>query len=293
MASMERIFDFFSKIPSISFGLSDIADIALVAFVLYKGIKLIRETRAFQILKGLILLAVVFFFVYEFNMQASTYIFRFIFSNIVFLLIVIFQQEIRQIVERMGSSGTGFFKSVLKISGNVADENVNNAIIEICKAVQKMSNEKIGSLIVMEKNTPLSDVLKTGTEVDAKISEELMGNIFYPKSPLHDGAAIVRDGRLLSAGCVLPLTKNNSDVASELGTRHRAAIGVSESSDAMAVVVSEETGGISVAVGGNLTRNLNESELREKLMDYLAPTSSSNGQNEKSGIRKFVKGLKK
>ena len=154
-----------------------------------------------------------------------------------------------------------------------------------------MSKTKTGSLIVMEKETLLGDVIKTGKPVDAQITHELIGNIFFPKSPLHDGAAVVREGRLHSAGCVLPLTREN--VASDLGTRHRAALGMSEQSDAMIIVSSEETGIVSVAFKGNLTRGLNESELREMLMNYLVEDSSEESKSEGNIITKFFKGIKK
>lgn len=293
MFSLDRVFDFFTKIPSIKFGITDLMDIFFVFLVLYIGIRIIRETRAFQMMKGLLLLALGYFIAYGFEMQASTYIFRFIFSNIIFLFIVIFQPEIRQVVEHIGTNRMNLLKSLFKASDEGVNEVITSSTIEICKAVQKMSDEKIGALIVMEKNTHIVDVIRTGTEIDAKVSEELMGNIFYPKSPLHDGAAVIKDGRVVAAGCVLPLTKHNDEVSSELGTRHRAALGISESSDSMAVVVSEETGAISVAQGGNLTRGISEAELREKILDYLIVSSESKGQNEKNSLVKFVKGLKK
>ena len=169
---------------------------------------------------------------------------------------------------------------------------VSDAIIEIAKAVQRMSESKTGSLIVMEKEMLLGEVIKTGTAVDAKITHELIGNIFYPKAPLHDGAAIVRNGRLICAGCVLPLTKNN-DISSDLGTRHRAAIGMSEQSDAMIVVTSEETGVISVAFKGELTRNLTESKLRELLMDYLIETAPEGSSAVVNNLMNKFKGKKK
>ena len=164
--------------------------------------------------------------------------------------------------------------------------------IEIAKAVFRMSDGKIGSLIVMEKEMLLGDVIKTGKPVDAQITHELIGNIFFPKSPLHDGAAVVRDGRLHSAGCVLPLTRSD-EVSSDLGTRHRAALGMSEQSDAMIIVSSEETGIVSVAFKGNLTRGLNEAELREMLMNYFVDDLSDKGGSDGNFITKFLKGIKR
>lgn len=292
MTVFENIADFFSKIPSLNFGITDFLDICLVTFVLYNGIKLIRETRAFQLVKGLLLLAFAYLIITLLEMQASSYVLGIVFQNIFIILIILFQQEIRQVIERVGKSK--FTSLSLFIKGNNAEKAaiVSDAIIEIAKAVQRMSNSKTGSLIVMEKETLLGDITKTGKPVDAQITHELIGNIFFPKSPLHDGAAVVRNGRLHSAGCVLPLTKSD-EVASDLGTRHRAALGMSEQSDAMIIVTSEETGIISVAFKGNLTRELTESELREMLMNYLIDSSSDKLNGEGNIFTKFVKGIKK
>ena len=286
----ENITDFFSKATSLRPGLTDILDIAVVAFIIYNGIKLIRETRAFQLVKGLLLFGVFYLLVSQIEMQASTYIFRFVFQNIFVILIILFQQEIRQVLEKVGKSRLTGISNLIMGSKNERDQNVSHAIIEIAKAVQRMSDSKTGSLIVMEKDTLLGDVINTGTSVDAAISHELIGNIFFPKSPLHDGAAIVRNGRLLCAGCVLPLTKNDN-ISSDLGTRHRAALGMSEQSDAMVVVTSEETGTISVAYKGVLMRGLNESELREKLINYFIESNKTS--EEKGFFKKLFKDLKK
>ena len=180
-------------------------------------------------------------------------------------------------------------------STNIDAKNkvVNEAIIEISKAVQRMSDSKTGSLIVMEKELLLGDVIKTGIAIDAVVTHELVGNIFYPNTPLHDGAAIVRNGKLLCAGCVLPLTKNDG-ISSDLGTRHRAALGMSEQSDAIVVVTSEETGIISVAIGGELIRNLTEAELREKLINHLIDDRKESKITGEDGVlKKIFKGKKK
>ncbi len=291
MAFFDNITEFFTKLPSLKFGIADVLDIVLVAFVLYNGIKLIRETRAFQLVKGLLFLGVVYFLISQIEMQASSYIFRVLFQNIFIILIILFQQEIRQIIERLGKSKFTSLSNLFKGNGAGGNETVSDAIIEIAKAVQRMGDSKTGSLIVMEKEMLLGDVIKTGTAIDAQITHELIGNIFFPKSPLHDGAAIVRDGRLLCAGCVLPLTKNE-EISSDLGTRHRAALGMSEQSDAMVVVTSEETGIISVAFKGELKRGLTEAELREMLINYLLESSSDSDDDSRS-IKKIFKGWKK
>lgn len=290
MAFVENIFGFFSKLPSLKFGITDALDIILVAFILYNGIKLIRETRAFQLVKGLLVLGIIYLLISQLEMQASSYIFRIVFQNIFIILIILFQQEIRQVIERVGKSKFTSLSNLFKGSSVANNEIVSEAVIETAKAVQRMSESKTGSLIVFEKEMLLGDVIKTGTAVDAKITHELIGNVFFPKSPLHDGAAIVRDGRLLCAGCVLPLTKND-EISSDLGTRHRAALGMSEQSDALVVVTSEETGIISVALKGELKRHLTEAELREMLLNYLLESTS--GSDDNGTIRKIFKGWKK
>lgn len=291
MTFFGNIADFFSKIPSLSFGITDLLDICLVAFVIYNAIKLIRETRAFQLVKGLLLLGVGYLIIGMLEMQASSYIFRFVFQNIFIILIILFQQEIRQVLERVGKSKFTNISLLLKGNRVAQEETVGNAVIEIAKAVQRMSDSKTGSLIVMEKEMLLGDVIKTGKSIDAFVTHELIGNIFFPNSPLHDGAAVVRNGRLLCAGCVLPLTKSD-DVSSDLGTRHRAALGMSEQCDAMIIVTSEETGIISVAFKGELIRGLNEAELREKLLNYLIDTLPDR-DSDSGMLKKMFKGWKK
>lgn len=287
----ESIFDFFSKITSLNFGILDFIDICLVTFILYNAIKLIRETRAFLLVKGLLLLGVLYFVIYQLQMQASLYIFRLVFQNLFIVLIILFQQEIRQVIERIGKNNFSSLGNIFKSGHDDLADTVRDAIIEIAKAVQRMSDSKTGALIVMENEMLLGDIVRTGTPVDAKITHELIGNVFFPKSPLHDGAALVRNGRLLCAGCVLPLTKNE-DISSDLGTRHRAALGISEQCDAMVIVVSEETGTVSIAFKGALERDVNEAQLREILSDYLIKDDDSS--NSSGGFfRKILKGLKK
>ncbi|MCR5151203.1 MAG: diadenylate cyclase CdaA [Clostridiales bacterium] len=271
MSSLENIFDFFSRIPSLQFTVWDFFDILLVTAVIFLLIKWLRETRAFQLVKGLALLGISYIVVYEFNMQASTYLLRTVFKNIFIILLILFQPEIRHAFELMGTTFG------LKIRGESEyDAAIRSAINEIVMACERMSETKTGALIVMERDVLLGDIVNNGTGIDAVVTQELIGNIFFPKSPLHDGAAVIRQGRLCAAGCYLPLTSNH-DISTDLGTRHRAALGLSEVSDAIIVVVSEETGIISIAQGGSITRSLTESELREKLLDfydlsYLKPT---------------------
>ena len=292
MSFFDNITDFFSKLPSLKFGVADFLDICLVAFIIYHGIKLIRETRAMQLVKGLLLLGLAYLIVYQFEMQSSAYIFRLVFQNIFIVLIILFQQEIRQVIERVGKSKFTALSALIKGSDDDVNTVINTAVIEVAKAVQRMSGNKTGSLIVFEREVHLGDVIKTGTLVEAKVTHELVGNIFFPNSPLHDGAAIIRDGRLHSAGCVLPLSKNEN-ITREIGTRHRAAIGISETTDAIVVITSEETGIISYAFKGELVRNVTEAELREVLLNNLIDTAPEKLSADKDAFKKLFKGWKK
>ncbi|MBR2732350.1 MAG: DNA integrity scanning protein DisA nucleotide-binding domain protein, partial [Clostridia bacterium] len=201
------------------------------------------------------------------------------------------QQEIRKIIEHLGKNRVSGLANLLKGADTLQSETEQDVIIEIAKAVQRMSDSKIGSLIVMERETPLGDVSRTGTPVDAVVTHELIGNIFFPNSPLHDGAAIVRDNRIMCAGCVLPLMTHSEELSSDLGTRHRAAVGMSEVSDAVVVVTSEETGTISIAEGGRLQRGFSESSLREYLLNALIKKNAQNQEGE-SALVKFFKRFK-
>ncbi len=267
LASLTEGFEEFKRAVFSFDRISDLLDVLLVAFVIYSIIKLIRETRAIQLAKGVLLLAVLYVIVSLLDMQASEYIMSFVFGNLLLILIVIFSPEIRHALESMGRSSVSNINifNFRNRSDDLLEENVRNAINCVCRACADMSDKKIGALIVFEKDTMLGEIIKTGTAVDALVTTELIGNIFFPKAPMHDGAAIIKDGRVAAAGCILPLTDNN-ELSSELGTRHRAAIGLSESSDAVVAVVSEETGAISVAEKGVLKRGISDGDLREILM---------------------------
>ena len=268
-------------------GISDLFDVILVAFVIYSGIKLIRETRAFQLAKGVLLLAGIYLIVTLFEMRASEFILSFIFTNLLMILVVIFAPELRHALESMGRSSVSVFNIFKNRDETELQENIKNSINSVCRACTDMSDKQIGALIVFEKETLLGEIAKTGTNLDAKVTTELIGNIFFPKAPMHDGAVIIKDGRVVSAGCILPLTGKN-DVSSELGTRHRAAIGMSETSDAIVVVVSEETGAISVAKKGYLNRDVSVGDLREILNKNL--TDENNGDS--SRLKRILRGGK-
>ncbi len=247
----------------------DIADIALVAFAIYYSIKLVRQTRAFNLVKGIVFMGLVYMIVSTLNMSAASYLFSHIFSDIVIVMILLFQPEIRHAIE---SFGRGDFRKLsifsIRNSDFTADE-MRACSSNIAKAVSNMSDKKIGALIVLEGKTLLGEIISTGSLVDSAATSAVIENIFFPKAPLHDGAVIIRDGRIHSAGCILPLTQK--DISKELGTRHRAALGMSEHSDALVIVVSEETGFISTAKGGELKRKLTLGELIEILNEHLVP----------------------
>ncbi len=281
---VETISDYAVKLKNIilSFGFVDFLDILLVAFIIYQAIKLLRDTRAFQLIKGLLLVALAYAVIKLLNMQASEYIFKTLFSNLILVLIILFNPEIRHALETAGRNGfKNFVKKYFTKGGYEAGDahSMKFVVSEFVKSVKSMSDNKIGSLTVFERNTLLGEIIKTGTVVDAAAKEQMFGNIFFPNSPLHDGAAIVRDGRIYAAGCILPLTQS-TNINKELGTRHRAAIGLSEQSDALLVVTSEETGLISVAQNGTLTRGITTEELEKILLKGLSVSNKEKGKIE-------------
>ena len=272
---VDHIFSFFNQIfytiANIRF--FDIIDILIVSFIVYKAIEFLRETRAGQLIKGVVVLLVVFFLADTLNLVSIKWILDTIFDVALIALIVIFQPELRRALERMGQTN---IKSIGRgDSTNLFDVRLNNCIDAVCQGVSVMSDKRIGALIVFERNTMLGDIANTGTVLSADPSYEMLLNIFFPKSPLHDGALLVRDGYFHSAGCILPLTANNS-LSSQLGTRHRAAIGMSENSDAVVLVVSEETGTISIAVNGSIKRDFNSVTLKEELYNQLKVHEENN-----------------
>lgn len=260
-----------STVKTIS--LFDIVDIALVAFVVYKGIALIRGTRAAQLIKGILILAVSYFVAAQLNLQAMKFLLVNVFQYGVFALLVVFQPELRRILEQVGRSGNRLRYNLFAITVKDAEkheEETRTAIKAVCSAAVTLQKTKTGALVVFENVTKLGEIIKTGTVIDAAPMHDLLCNIFFPNSPLHDGAVIISDGRVYAAGCFLPLSQNQQ-ISRELGTRHRAALGMSENSDALVVIVSEETGVISLAKGGVLQRNLTADTLRTALERGLLP----------------------
>lgn len=273
---MSHINDLLNKILSVfsTFSISDFLDIVVVAIVIYICIRIIRESRALQLVKGLIYLAMVYGVVNLLNMEASSFIFKSIFSNILIILVILFSPEMRKILEQVGHGATAkSLKTIIHPGVAIELAEISDAIESVCKACSDMSDQKVGALICFENNTLLGDVIATGTEVHARVSKELVENIFFPKSPLHDGAMVIRDGKIYAAGCILPLTKKT--VSTALGTRHRAGIGLTEQSDAIVVIVSEETGFISVVQNGVLQRDISDGDLRDILMTAFVPSGTS------------------
>ncbi len=253
-----------------SVGFFDIVDILILTFLVYKAVELWRDSRARTLLKGIILIVVMYALSGWLGMIGINWILEMVVNYAIVLLVVIFQPELRHALERVGHSSFSFFGK----STSVVDETKANCISQVCKAVGVMSNAKIGALIVFENKTLLGDIIKTGTEIDAFVTSAMVNNIFFPKSPLHDGAVVIRDNRITAAGCILPLT-NNRDISADLGTRHRAALGISENSDAVTVVVSEETGIISLTYNGQITRNYNIQTLQQELCNIFVDTNKT------------------
>lgn len=229
----------------------DIIDILVIAFVIFKAIEFLRETRAGQLVKGIIMLFVIYAIADWLGLAVLEWTLSKVVDSVIIVAAVIFQPELRRILERVGRTN---FKTGQLLDGE--QDEISKSIDCIARAAGMMQDQKIGALIVFERKTQLGEIINTGTVVDAAPSVSVVNNIFFPKSPLHDGAMIVRDGRIYAAGCILPLTQR-TDISSALGTRHRAAIGMTENSDAVVLVVSEETGIISIVSNGQIKRNFN------------------------------------
>lgn len=272
----------FSVIKTIT--LFDIIDILLVAFLLYKSVQFIRETRAEQLIKGIILFVLAYYISTVLGLKAMSFILINIFQFGVLALIVVFQPELRSALEHLGRSSVGKFRFFSFDDSKEKEMAICNDIYEVCDAAQAFQKDRIGALILFERKTRLGEIVKTGTIIDAKVSSELICNIFYPKAPLHDGAMVIRDGRVYAAGCFLPLSQNQ-EISRELGTRHRAALGISESCDVLVVVVSEETGVISLVQHGVIKRNLDVDTLRAALEKELVPARPSDKKDKKGTVK--------
>ena len=243
----------------------DILDMAIVAFVFYKILILMKSTRAASLLKGVLVFLAALMLSFVLEMRSITFIMRSLVNWGVLALVILFQPEIRRILEEVGSR-----RFIALFSRTETGTELEQAIDQTVLACTEMSQSRTGALIVFERENVLDDMVRSGTVLDAAVSSELLKNIFFVKAPMHDGAVIVRNGRVLGAGCMLPLSKN-VNLSRDLGMRHRAGIGMSENSDAVVVIVSEETGSISVAIGGMLKRHLKPETLTNILRNELIP----------------------
>ena len=270
---MTAILNFFQnllyQIPKI--GISDIIDILVVSFLIYTVLRLVRSSSAARVAWTVLVLLIATWLTSVFNLYACNWILNKILELGFISLVVIFQPEIRRAMERFG--GKFFLNLVDPASKKSVEESAIEATVSACEI---MSKERVGVLLIFERSVSLEEYFKTGTLIDAKVTEQLLRNLFFPKASLHDGAVIVRGGRIAAAGCVMPLSEN-THLSSDLGTRHRAGIGTSEVSDAVVVIVSEETGTISVAIGGMLKRHLAPQTLEKLLSNELMTNEDTKG----------------
>lgn len=279
---------------AMNFQFKDAVDIIVVAFLIYGVVKLVRETRAGQLVKGLFLLVILFIISSYFNLVMVSRVLAYFFQFAFVAILIVFQPEIRKALEQVGRNNVGQSIAAVVTGRDRSYDRaqIRKAINAVVDGVGILQQLKMGALIVFERKTKLGDIIETGTQINCEPSGQIVGNIFFNKAPLHDGAMIIRDGMIHAAGCILPLTKNTS-VSAELGTRHRAALGVSEESDAVVVVVSEETGQISVAVNGVLARRFTRDTLRDVLEGYLIPQEEASTVRRKFDVLKSKRTVKK
>ena len=278
---LESFFSAFNQFRTISF--IDIIDILIVAYIIYRVMKLLKDTSAERLVKGIIVLVGIMLLASMLHLTMISWLLQQALSVGVFAVVVVFQPELRRLLEQIGKGNL----SRMLIPDTDPDV-VESMIVATVSACADMSRTKTGALIVFERRERLGEIISTGTAVDAAPSAELIKNIFFKNSPLHDGAMVVRAGRICAAGCVLPLSGNQS-LSRDLGTRHRAAVGMSESADSVLVVVSEETGAISVAIGGMLKRHLSPDMLR-KLLENELLDSEKQEKSRLAAIRDIWKG---
>ena len=259
-------------------------DILCLTFVIYQGIKIVRETRAGQLVKGISFLAVLFIISNWLGLKSMSFLLENVFQIGVIALLVVFQPELRRALERLGRTNVVSVLPSRQDEGHVS-ERISTMIDAVVEASKTMSMERTGALMVFELKTKLGEIIGTGTVISAVPSASLICNIFFKNSPLHDGAMILRDGQVYAAGCYLPLSDNDT-ISRQLGTRHRASLGMSENSDALVVVVSEETGFISYAQNGKLVRNIDTAQLRKNLEETLLPERHTEPSEKKESVRK-------
>ena len=282
MAGLQNLFQ---KISSMQW--SDYLDILLVAYAIYSLLPLIRTPNTMRIARAVLAVLIIAWLTGEMNLHTVNYILNQVLAVGVLAVVVLFQPELRRMLDRLGNVR---LRNLLGLTR--ASQDLDPIISQTVAACEVMSREKVGALIVFAREARLDEYFKTGTELDAQVSEQLIRNIFFVKAPLHDGAMIIRDGRIAAAGCVLPLSDSNR-LSADLGTRHRAAVGMSETSDAVVVIVSEETGTISVAVGGMLKRHLAPQTLGRLLSNELRAGEISEDQTILAKARTVLYSLMK
>lgn len=279
--------DIISRLGSIaqSVGFADIVDIAIISVIVYYVLSMFKKTRAYQLLTGVIVFFLVYILAQHFKLKALTFLIDNMLQVGLIALLVVFQPELRRALEQMGSMNILARNFLHRRTYEDAEiDRLRKSIAAICDGVERMSEKQTGALIVMEKFTRLETVKQSGTPVNADITPELIGTIFYDGSPLHDGAVVIHDGRITHAGCVLPLS-DNLEISKEMGTRHRAALGISEVSDVIALVVSEETGTISYAKDGVLRRHQDRHLLYEMLTkEFIQPIVDAQEKNIQTGF---------
>ena len=282
------LIDFFENIKRLItyFTIFDLLDIIIVSFLVYYLIVFIRDTRTQQLMKGILFIAIAYVLASWLKLNTLRYIIEFIINNGVLAMIIIFQPELRSFLEHMGRSKLSSVSNLF--ASEETHETQLNTINGVVEAFRTLKKQKMGALVIFEREDNLNDIAGTGTRVDALPMAGVIANIFFNKAPLHDGAMIIRNGRVHSAGCILPLTKNNN-ISADLGTRHRAAIGMSENSDAVVLVLSEETGHLSIAIGGQLRRFESVTEFTSELMQILLP---ENDEKSEKKSQRFIAGVK-
>lgn len=272
--TVEFLADIASRILNVvaSIELVDVIDMLLMAFIIYKGIKIVKETKAVQLLSGIVIILITYAVSAALKLKMMTYLFGNFFQVGVIALVVVFQPELRRVLERVGRTNV----ATVFNQGSRSDDIVqswSDTIEVIGEAVSQLSDTATGALIVIERTNKLGEQIENGTVMDCLPSVPTLGSIFFPKTPLHDGAVIIRDARIIAAGCFLPTPAKEETINKQLGSRHRAAIGMSENSDAIIIVVSEETGTVSVAENGELTRGYTKERLISFLRSKLIPDS--------------------
>lgn len=264
--------------------MTDVLDMALVAFVIYKGMTLLRKSSAAQVGKAILFIVVTLWVSHQLSLNVVNFILGKAMELGLLALVIVFQPEIRRFLEQIGSNDLGSLWS----NKDVPVNEIENAICETVAAYTVLSKDRVGALTVFERKNRLNAIIESGTMMDARVSAELMKNIFYPKAPLHDGAVVIRNGRVAGAGCMLPLS-SNMNLSRDLGMRHRAGIGMSENSDAIVAIVSEETGTISVASNGRLKRHLAPETLERLLRNELLPHDTRMEKVRRDGFLGFLK----